>query len=88
MDRLRIAPTTGAILLVLLVQGARRDQPELEPLVGNLTSEDAKTAGDARQTLESMGPEVVPVLFEKLLTADWTLRPRLLEVLAAKGNMQ
>jgi hypothetical protein len=54
--------------------------------VSNLTSEDEKTANDARAALEGMGEAVVPVLFDRLLAADWTLRPRLLEVLSAHGR--
>jgi hypothetical protein len=57
-----------------------------DELIGQLTSEDPKLAESAKQALEAMGAEVVPVLFAKLLTADWTLKPRLLEVLSAHGR--
>jgi hypothetical protein len=57
-----------------------------DELVGQLTSDDPKVADGARRELEAMGAKVVPLLFEKLLTADWTLKPRLLEVLSAHGR--
>jgi len=63
-----------------------QSESRLKALVGQLTAEDAEVALEARQKLEGMGPEVVPVLFEKLLEADWTLCPRLLEVLSANGR--
>jgi len=59
---------------------------EIERLTQQITSEDAKVAEEARHSLEAKGADVVPVLFEKLLVADWTLRPRLLEVLSANGR--
>ncbi len=63
-----------------------RGGPDVEALVADLTSEDVKTALEAQKNLEAMGADVVPVLFDKLLVADWTLRPRLLEVLSANGR--
>jgi hypothetical protein len=60
--------------------------PEIGKLTQQLTSEDVKVAKEARAKLEAMGAEVVPALFEKLPAADWTLKPRLLEVLSAHGR--
>lgn len=66
--------------------GAVRATPDVDAQVANLTSEDTKVAGEARRNLEVMGADVEPVLFGKLLVADWTLRPRLLEVLSKHGR--
>lgn len=76
----------GTIMISLLLACAVRATPDVDVQVSNLTSEDAKVAGEARTKLEAMGADVVPVLFEKLLVADWNLRPRLLEVLSAHGR--
>jgi len=59
---------------------------KVDDLVAQLTSEDPKIAEEARRSLEGMGAGVVPALFEKLLVADWTLKPRLLEVLSAHAR--
>lgn len=76
----------GSIVVSFLFFCAARAMPDVAPQVANLTSEDAKVAEEARQNLEAKGADVVLVLFEKLLVADWTLRPRLLEVLSAHGR--
>ena len=74
------------LAVVLLPACAARGAPQVDALVAALTSEDAKVAEEARAKLEGMGAEVVPALFEKLPKADWTLKPRLLEVLSANGR--
>jgi len=69
------------------LHGRQLDAPaDVDRLVAQLTSEDPKTADQAKRELEGMGTRIVPVLFHKLLVADWTLRPRLLEVLSAQGS--
>lgn len=57
-----------------------------ERLVRELVSEDAKTAREAEEQLHRM-PYAVPALFERLVEANWDLKPPLLEVLArVKGG--
>jgi len=85
---------SGSIILVCLclalsvhcARGYGGNESEIETLVKSLTSEDESAAGDARRKLEEKGAEIVPVLFGKLLTSDWELKPRLLEVLSAHGR--
>ena len=91
MNRRRLFREMITIIGVTLVNavacaGPEGAPPEIENLTRQLTSEDAKVAEEARAKLEAMGAEVVPALFEKLPAADWTLRPRLLEVLSAHGR--
>lgn len=91
MNRRRLFCEIITIVGVALVNAAARAAsegapPEIEKLTQQLTSEDAKVAQEARAKLEGMGAEVAPALFEKLPGADWTLKPRLLEVLSANGR--
>lgn len=91
MNRRRLFHEMTAIIGVALLNAAAcagpvDTPPGMEKLIQQLTSEDGKVAAEARAKLEGMGADVVPALFEKLLTADWTLRPRLLEVLSANGR--
>lgn len=91
MNRRSLFHKIVTIIGVALVNAAACAGPEVAPpgienLTQQLTSEDAKVAEEARAKLEGMGAEVVPALFEKLPAADWTLRPRLLEVLSANGR--
>ena len=73
-------------LSVRCVEGRNATESDIETLVKALTSEDAGTTREAQKKLEAMGAEIVPTLFEKLLRADWELKPRLLEVLSAHGR--
>ncbi len=85
----RIALSTAITAAVLNLAVAATEKPvgaEIDRLVQALTSEDAKVGEEARTKLDAMGAEVVPALFEKLPAADWTLKPRLLEVLSANGR--
>ncbi len=75
--------------------GAGQNRPEgstqpteadIERLVQDLLSDESKTRYEARKQLERT-PHVVPVLFKKLVEADWDLRPPLLDVLSeTKGG--
>lgn len=57
------------------------NEPDIERLVKDLISQEAKVAREARKQLERMA-HAVPVLFKKLVATDWDLKPPLLEVLA------
>ena len=60
-------------------------EPELEQLIQDLIVDDAKAARAAQEQLRKMGREVVPVLFDRLVTSGWDLKPPLLEVLSYHG---
>ncbi|MEK7710521.1 MAG: hypothetical protein AAB341_01380, partial [Planctomycetota bacterium] len=75
-----------ALVNTVACAGPEGVPPEIEELTRQLTSEYSKVGEEARRNLETMGAEVVPKLFDKLLVADWTLKPRLLEVLSAHGR--
>lgn len=76
----------ACIVVALSLACSVRGGPDVDAHVANLSSEDPKVAEEARRYLEARGADVVPGLFDKLLVADWTLRPRLLEVLSANGR--
>ena len=82
----KAARITWCIVVSLSLACITHGSPDVDAHVANLTSEDAKVAEEARHYLEAKGADVVPVLFDKLLVADWTLRPRLLEVLSKHGR--
>lgn len=63
-----------------------RSESKLTALVGQLTAERPKAVEQAQEALRAMGAEVVPLLFDTLLRADWTLKPRLLQVLVRHGQ--
>lgn len=65
---------------------AQTARPEIDRLVENLTSEDAAEARAALKSLQGMGAEVVPTLFDRLVSADWNTRCPLLQVLAIHGR--
>ena len=83
---MKVGRIAGSIVVLLSLACTVRGGPDVDAQVANLTSEDPKAAEEARRNLEAKGADVVPVLFDKLLVADWNLRPRLLEVLSKHGR--
>lgn len=64
----------------------QQSDSNLEMLVGRLTADDPEAVEPVQEALRAMGPEVAPTLFDELMRGDWTLKPRLLEVLSRTGG--
>ncbi len=90
MHTSRIALSIVACLTFALsvrwTEGGNSNDSGIEMFVKELTSKDADASREAQQKLETLGADIVPVLFGKLPTADWELKPRLLEVLSGNGR--
>jgi hypothetical protein len=78
--------SSSALILLWGAQAPIPSVDDLEPMIRLLTSEDPIAFREAQDRLMKLGPDVVPVLFERMVVADWELKPRLMEVLNEHGQ--
>ena len=75
-----------AISCQIVIAQSDVPQPDVAHLIGQLTQDDPAAVEKVQQQLKDMGADIVPAIFQRLMAADWDLKPRLLEVLSEHGQ--